>query len=55
MSRAAAATASVSRMLSEPVSAQEDGGCILIFMFGATGIGGEVERGYCLKLYFHKH
>jgi hypothetical protein len=31
-------------MLSDPVSAHEEGGCILILIVGATGIGLEVEE-----------
>jgi hypothetical protein len=39
-------------MLSEPVSAQEVGGAILIFMFGAVGIGAGSEERVLFELLF---
>ena len=39
-------------MLSEPVSAQEVGGAILILMFGAGGIGAESEERLLCELLF---
>ncbi len=53
MSRVAA-TASVwrSKMLSDPVSAHEEGDCILIIVSGATGIGIEVEERVWFEIVF---
>ena len=52
---AAIASLCRSKMLSDSVSAQEDGGCICIFITGVTCEGNEIEdRVYVLNVVFVK-